>query len=301
MSDDPQIPGAETGDSPWNQPWPAPAKINLFLHVLGRRDDGFHDLQTLFQFLDFGDELRFEGRDDGQICLTGSLPGLAPEDDLVMRAARRLQKEAQSLGYAELPGVTIRLLKRIPAQGGLGGGSSDAATTLHALNHFWKLNLEEEALSRIGRTLGADVPIFLHGQASWAEGRGDRFRSVPALPEPWYLLVHPGHGVSTAELFAAPDLPRDTPAIDFETFRQQGGRNDFQGLLARRSPQLAQVLHRLAAYGEPRLTGTGSCVFLDVDNESDGRRIMSQLSPSWWAVLARGLNQSPLQKHMAAL
>lgn len=276
--------------------WPAPAKLNLFLHVLGRRDDGFHDLQTVFQFLDFCDYLRFRPRRDGRIIRHGGLDDVAPEDDLVVRAARSLLAHAGKSGRL---GVEIGLDKRIPEQAGLGGGSSDAATTLLALNHLWFLNLDVDTLADLGAGLGADVPVFIHGQAAWAEGRGDRLEPV-SLPEPWYLVVKPDCAISTAGLFASPSLRRDSEAIGLADFLAGQGRNDFQPLAAAGYPAVAQALEWLGRFGQPRLTGTGACVFVSFAEQAAATAALATLPEAWRGFVARGLNRSPLRDSLAA-
>ena len=270
--------------------WAAPAKLNLFLHVLGRRDDGYHDLQTVFQFLDFHDTLRFRPRQDGQIVRHGGLATVPADEDLVVRAARALRVLA---GRAGELGVDILLDKRIPEQGGLGGGSSNAATTLVALNHLWSLNLSLETLAAVGAELGADVPVFVHGHAAWAEGRGDQLSPV-ALPEPCYLVVNPDCAISTAALFAAPDLRRDSEAIDLADFLAGRGRNDFQPLAEAACPDVAEALAWLGRFGPARLTGTGACVFLPFDSRADAVAAHAALPEPWQGFVARGLNRSPL-------
>ncbi len=272
--------------------WPAPAKLNLFLHITGRRADGYHELQTVFQFLDYGDELRFTVRDDGVIRALHHLPGVTSDQDLTVRAARLLQESTgNSLG------ADIELTKRLPIGGGLGGGSSDAATTLVALNHLWKLKLSVDELAKLGLKLGADVPVFVHGQAAWAEGVGERLTPVD-LPEPWYVVIAPPCRVSTGEIFAAADLTRDAKPITIRDFLAGQGGNDCEALVSRRYPEVAQALQWLAGHAPARMTGTGGCVFAAFPDEPAARRAAQQFTEqrpdSGQALIAQGLNLSPL-------
>jgi 4-diphosphocytidyl-2-C-methyl-D-erythritol kinase len=272
--------------------WHAPAKLNLFLHILGRRPDGYHELQTCFQFVDLCDEVTIEVREDGAIRRAAPIPGVAEDADLCIRAARAL-KEAAACPL----GATIGVLKRIPIGGGLGGGSSDAATCLVALNQLWGLNWPVEKLAALGLTLGADVPVFVHGRAAWAEGVGERLTPLyPPLapPEANYLILKPNVFVSTAEVFQDPDLTRNSPPITIHGFLASGGRNDCLGVVRRRYPQVAQALDWLSVFGSARLTGTGACVFLACETMDRGRELMRNLPPAVDAYLARGLNDSPL-------
>ncbi|MCP1727359.1 4-diphosphocytidyl-2-C-methyl-D-erythritol kinase [Natronospira proteinivora] len=277
--------------------WPAPAKLNLFLHVLGRRDDGYHDLQTLFQFLDLGDRLGFTLRHDKAIHRSGGLPGLDEDQDLVVRAAKYLRE----VSGRDLPGVDIRLDKQIPAEAGLGGGSSDAATTLHALNRLWRLSYSDEQLADIGGELGADVPVFVHGQAAWAEGRGNRFQVISDLPEPVFLVIYPDCAVSTKTLFHSEALSRSSETITLDDYLSHGGRNDFQPIAAAQYPAVAEALRWLACYGDARLTGTGACVFAALSDVSLGRQALSLLPDAWQGFLCRGMNRSSLRLYLDAL
>lgn len=277
--------------------WPAPAKLNLFLHVTGRRPDGYHTLQTVFQLLDHCDELLIEPTDDGAILRPEGPAGLAPDDDLVVKAARLLQAESGCRQGAEL-----RVRKRIPAGGGLGGGSSDAATTLVALNRLWRLDWSAERLGALGLRLGADVPVFVHGRSAWAEGVGERLRPV-TLPPAWYLVVCPDCAVSTAEVFSAPELTRDTPETTINGFLSAGGRNDCEAVVRRRYPAVAEALDWLAEHSgarSPRLTGTGGCVFLDFGSAVAAREVLARLPSRWTGFVARGLAESPLLARAAA-
>lgn len=280
----------------WSCAWPAPAKINLFLHVTGRRADGRHELQTLFQFLDHGDTLCFRVRADGLIRRVFGAPDVAPADDLTVRAARRLQELAgTSLG------ADIAVTKRLPGGGGLGGGSSDAATTLLALDRLWDTGLGRADLAAIALELGADVPVFVAGHAAWAEGVGEQL--TPAEPrEPWYLVLVPPVTVSTAEAFADPELTRDHPPIRMRDFLAGAGVNVFEAPVRRRFPAVAEALDWLADRGlTPRLTGTGACVFGAFTEESSARAARAALPAGWRGFVARGTNRSPLATRIAAL
>ncbi len=269
--------------------WPAPAKINLFLHVLGRRPDGYHDLQTVFQFLDCCDRLEFERRDDGEIVLATPLPEIPAEQNLAVRAARSLQARA-----GVKAGVTLRIDKRLPVGGGLGGGSSDAATTLAALNHLWDARLPDQELAKLGLGLGADVPVFLYGHAAFAEGVGERLTPVDP-PESWYLLIMPECSVSTAAVFSDPDLTRHTPPITIRAFL--GGaavKNDCETVVRRRFPEVSAALDWLSERGPARLTGTGSCVYAPYAAEAQARAVGAQVPAPWRAWVVRGMNRSPL-------
>ena len=267
--------------------WPAPAKINHFLHVTGRRSDGYHLLQTVFQFLDFGDEILLSLRDDDRITLSADYK-VPQGEDLVVRAARALRETA-----GRPLGADIEVRKRIPPGGGLGGGSSDAATTLTGLNRLWDLGLDRQALARIGLELGADVPVFVHGQAAWAEGVGEQLKAV-ALPEKWFLVVHPGCAVATAEIFHHPDLTRNSPAITIRAFLAGAGANDCEPVTRRLHPEVGAALDWLRTHGEARMSGTGSCVFAAFDSEEGARALHAQLPRAWTGFVARGLNRSPL-------
>ncbi len=268
--------------------WPAPAKLNLFLHVVGRRDDGYHLLQTVFQFLDLCDRLRFVRRRDGVVRRPDPLPGVPETSDLTVRAARLLQ-EATGCRL----GVDIRLEKRLPMGGGLGGGSSDAATTLHALNRLWRLELPGDRLLALASRLGADVPVFVLGRAAWAEGVGERLQPLD-LPQPWYVVIDPGCAVSTAELFQAPELTRDCQVITIDGFLSGQGGNVFEAVVRHRHPGVAAALDWLGQYGQARLSGTGGCVFAAFEDEAGARRVCDRVPGPWRGYAARGLNRSPL-------
>lgn len=268
--------------------WPAPAKLNLFLHMVGRRADGYHLLQTVFIFLDHGDSLDFAVREDGVVVLENPLPGVPPEHDLTVRAAHLLQEAA---GVRQ--GATIRLEKRLPMGGGLGGGSSDAATTLVALNHLWQAGLSRPELERLALRLGADVPIFVHGHAAFAEGVGERFTDV-VVPEAWYLVLVPPVGVPTAQIFAAADLCRDTPAIKAEVWRPGTGHNDMEPVAVRLYPVVGEYLDMLRPYGMPRMSGSGACVFAAFPDAASANAAQQGLPAGVRSFVARGLTRHPL-------
>ncbi|WP_297527491.1 4-(cytidine 5'-diphospho)-2-C-methyl-D-erythritol kinase [Thiohalobacter sp.] len=273
---------------------PAPAKINLFLHVLGRRADGYHLLQTAFQFLDYADLLHFRRRDDACLRRLDEVPGVDPGTDLVLRAARALQRHA-----GVRLGVDIALDKRLPLGGGLGGGSSDAATTLLALNRLWGLDLPMEVLARIGLELGADVPVFVHGRAAWAEGVGERLTPIEP-PEPWYLVAWPPLSVSTAAVFSDPELTRNTPPIKISAFRPGVGRNDCEALVRRRFPEVGQLIDWMAERAPARMSGTGACVFAAFAGEAAARAALAELPAPWQGFVARGCNRSPAHEVLAS-
>lgn len=266
---------------------PAPAKLNLFLHITGRRADGYHNLQTLFQLLDVGDELRFALRDDDRLCLMDPLPGVPDSDNLVLRAARALR---ESTGCRL--GANIHLLKRLPAGGGLGGGSSDAATTLLGLNYLWGLELDLNALAAIGRLLGADVPVFVHGRSAWAEGVGDLLTPVDVEPA-WYLVLCPDCQVATAKIFAQEELTRDALPITIRAFLGQGGENHCQPVAEKLYPGVKKARLWLDDFSPARMTGTGACVFARFDSEARASAVLAQKPALWEGFVARGVNESP--------
>jgi 4-diphosphocytidyl-2-C-methyl-D-erythritol kinase len=269
----------------------APAKLNLFLHVTGRRPDGYHDLETVFQLVDLCDTVTIAPRADGRILRAPAptdplLAQLADEDDLTVRAARLLQ---QASGTGQ--GASIHVEKRIPAGGGLGGGSSDAATVLKGLNELWGLGYPPGRLAELGLMLGSDVPVFVHGRNAFASGRGERL--VPLdLPPRWFLIVHPGVSVATREVFGAPDLTRDTPPLRIPALPEGGGRNDCEPAVRRRYPEVARALDVLAPHGA-RLTGTGACVFVATGSRAAAESLAAQLPREWTGYVARGLAEAP--------
>ena len=272
--------------------WPAPGKLILFLHITARRSDGYHELQTLFRLIDHGDRLDFQIRDDGRIVATRPLPGVG-ENDLCLRAARLLQ---QHTGARH--GAAITLHKRLPLGGGVGGGSSDAATVLVALNHLWGTGLDEDTLASLGLALGADVPVFVRGRTAWAGGIGERLRPVE-LPPAWYVVLKPDVNVSTAGVFSDPALKRDSPPITIATFLSQGGRNDCEPVVVRRHPVIGEALAWLGQHAPARLTGTGACVFAAFDDEDRARQVLAAAEGRWQGFVARGLDRSPLLDRLA--
>jgi 4-diphosphocytidyl-2-C-methyl-D-erythritol kinase len=278
--------------SPTETHWPAPAKLNLFLHVTGRRADGYHELQTLFQLIDLADTLTVNVRGDGEIDRPAGPPGVPPEADLVVRAARTL-KAATGTRL----GASLRVSKRIPMGGGLGGGSSDAATTLLALNELWGCGLPVEELAALGLPLGADVPVFVQGFSAWGEGVGERLTPV-TLPEAWYVIVHPGVAVSTARVFQSPELTRNSPLITIRAFFESGGRNDCEPVVRAQVPEVAEALEWLAREAPAQLTGTGSCVFAACASAPAAERLAARVPDRWKSYVARGLNRSPLHDRL---
>lgn len=268
---------------------PAPAKLNLFLHILGRRADGYHELQTLFQLLDWGDLIHFDPNDSGEITLGGTDPGLATADNLILRAARALP----CTGH----GVHIELDKRIPTGAGLGGGSSDAATTLLALNRLWNLDLTLAELARIGARLGADIPVFVAGHSAWAEGVGEHLQPV-LIPPAWYLIACPQCHISTAEIFSHPELTRNSSPITIAAFFAGGTRNDCQNVVRKLYPEVDKALNWLEKFGDARLTGTGACAFVRFTDEASARSAGARLPQSLTGIVARGVNRSPAHQEL---
>jgi 4-diphosphocytidyl-2-C-methyl-D-erythritol kinase len=272
--------------------WPAPAKLNLFLHVTGRRPDGYHELQTLFQLIDLCDTITIAVREDGRIERPAGPVGVAPHEDLTLRAALALQ---QATGTRR--GADLRVHKRIPQGAGLGGGSSDAATTLLALNELWDCRLSLDELARLALPLGADVPVFVRGSSAWAEGIGERLTPV-TLPEAWYVIIYPGVALRTREVFQSPELTRNSPLITIRAFFQSGGHNDCEPVVRARSPEVAAALDWLAREGSARLTGTGSCVFSARTSAADAERLAARVPDRWMSFVARGLNASPVHEQL---
>ena len=272
--------------------WPAPAKLNLFLHVTGRRADGYHELQTLFQLIDLADVIGVIPRADGQIERTAGAPGIAPAADLVVRAARALkEKSGTSLG------ASLRVIKHIPVGAGLGGGSSDAATTLLVLNRLWGCALSVPELADLGGRLGADVPVFLHGSSAWAEGTGDKLTPVE-LPERWYVIIRPGISVGTAEVFQAPELTRNSPLITIRGFLESGGHNDCEPVVRARYPEVRDALEWLSLAARAHLTGTGSCIFAAFASAAAAAGVAARVPDRWTGFVARGLNTSPVHERL---
>jgi len=275
----------------WSCSWPAPAKLNLFLHVVGRRADGYHLLQTVFCFIDRVDRLRFDARDDGEIVLATPLPGVPLENDLTVRAARLLQA---ATGCRQ--GASIHLEKNLPMGGGLGGGSSDAATVLLALNHLWQTGLARQRLEEIGLALGADVPVFIHGRNTFAEGVGEAFTDVE-LPPATYLVLQPPVNVPTAAIFGAPELCRNTPPIKPAEWRPGIGHNDLQAVACARFPAVAEHLAWLRQHApDAMMTGSGACVFAAFARREAAEAALACLPVGMAGWLAEGLAAHPLAK-----
>lgn len=277
--------------------WPAPAKLNLMLHITGRRDDGYHLLQTLFQFIEFADELAFEITDHSEIIALFEMDGVPAEQNLIIRAAKALQRHSGCT-----LGAKIYLLKRLPMGGGLGGGSSDAATTLVALNHLWNLQLSSAQLAEIGLQLGADLPVFVHGHSAWAEGVGEQLQPV-SLPEPWFIVINPQIEVATADIFCAKELTRDCPPITIRDLISDGVfftdlDNVCQAVVEERYPDIAKAIRWLNHFGEARLTGTGACLFASFAEQSEAAAVLAQLPEQWRGFVARGCNRSPLMQRL---
>jgi 4-diphosphocytidyl-2-C-methyl-D-erythritol kinase len=268
--------------------WPAPAKINLFLHVVGRRADGYHLLQTQFQFLDYADTLSFQIDTQGRITRTGGLTAIAPENDLVIRAATALRAHADANA-----GANITIKKVLPAGAGLGGGSSNAATTLVALNELWRCRLDSGQLAEIGLQLGADVPVFIHGQAAWAEGVGERLTPHDDVEGP-LLVVNPGVEVSTADVFRHPQLTRDTPAIKIHDRSLAECRNDCEPVTRLLYPDVAEVIDWLSRFAPARMSGTGASVFAAFESHAEALKIAQGLPEHWSWFIAHRRNRSPL-------
>ncbi len=281
----------------WSNGWPAPAKLNLFLHITGRREDGYHLLQTVFQLLDWGDSLDFKIRSDGVIHRCNQVEGVPEDEDLVVRAAKLLQAHAR-----EPRGADIRLHKVLPMGGGLGGGSSDAATTLLALDALWELHTPAEELAALGASLGADIAVFIRGNTSWAEGIGERLQSID-LPQRWYAVVHPGVHIATAELFLSKQLTRDCETTTIADFIDGGCTNVFEPVAKQLYPEVSDAMDWLdeRLQGRSKLTGTGACVFAEVDSERDALELLSSLPTPWrgWAV--KGVNRSTVYEKLRSI
>jgi len=283
--------------SAWNLQWPAPAKLNLMLRIVGRRADDYHLLQTVFQLIDYCDYLRFSKRDDNRIVLTTPLKGVADEDNLVVRAAQILYKKAENM-QVEIPGVSISVTKKLPMGGGLGGGSSDAATTLVALNHLWRLRLSLAEIAAMGLQLGADVPVFVAGNSAWAEGVGENLQPIN-LPGYWYIVLVPDCHVSTAEVFNHPQLTRDSESITIDGFSPDEPYNDCLSVVAAGYSQVRLALEDLAVYPVSGLTGTGGCVYASFHDEADARTAAQNLAQHWKVFVAKAVNRSPLYQTLA--
>ncbi|QGZ40862.1 4-diphosphocytidyl-2-C-methyl-D-erythritol kinase [Pseudoduganella flava] len=286
---------------------PAPAKLNLFLHVTGRRPDGYHLLQTAFVLIDRADTLDFTLRDDEAIRRVTDVPGVPEEQDLIVRAARLLQQEVLRRTGALPPGVDIAIDKILPMGGGLGGGSSDAATTLMALNRLWDAGLTQQELMDLGLPLGADIPFFIFGETAFAEGVGEALRPV-AVPARWYVVIEPGVQVPTASIFTSEHLTRNTPPVIMSDFSRhyadsqdgrQFGRNDLQQVATRLFPPVAEAVEWLAAHGDARMTGSGACVFCAFHSEPEADAVLQQIPSIWKGWKARTLEKHPLLRRFA--
>ena len=284
---------------------PAPAKLNLFLHITGRRADGYHLLQTVFQILDYSDEITLDRTSDGNIKRIKGLEHVPEESDLCVRAARLLKKKTQSNCDANY-GVNISIDKRLPIGGGIGGGSSDAATVLHGLNELWECGLTVAELAVLGLQLGADVPLFVEGHSAWAEGVGEVLTPM-VLAERWYLVVHPQIFVSTAEIFADKSLTRDSETITIARFLESNTNdteldakldskleNVFEKVVRKKHPEIDQAINWLSQFSTSRLTGTGSCIFAAFDEKKLAQQVLDKLPEQWHGFVAKGVNQSPL-------
>jgi len=273
--------------------WPAPAKLNLSLHIVGRRADGYHLLQSAMQIVDLCDELHFYKRPPGVIERVGGNADIPAESDLIVRAARLLATR-----YEVFNGVGIEIHKRIPIQGGMGGGSSDAATVLVALNHLWRLDVQLDELAALGLELGADVPVFVRGHSAWAEGVGEQLTPCD-FPEQVFLVLKPQAGVSTADVFQDAELTRNSPVTTIRAFLAGGGRNDCTAVVRKRSREIAEALDWLDEFGEARLTGTGACAFVAMTDGAAARRAAARVPARWSSFVVRGLNRSPLLDRLA--
>ncbi|WP_052879717.1 4-(cytidine 5'-diphospho)-2-C-methyl-D-erythritol kinase [Vibrio coralliirubri] len=274
--------------------WPSPAKLNLFLYITGRRDNGYHELQTLFQFVDFGDELTVTANSEtSSITITPEIPGVALEDNLIWKAATALQQYT-STSF----GADIELKKVLPMGGGIGGGSSNAATVLVALNYLWQLNLSDDQLAEVGLKLGADVPVFVRGHAAFAEGVGEQLQ--PANPdEKWYLVVKPQVSIATVDIFTHSELTRNTPKRALSTLLEQEYVNDCEKIVRMLYPEVDKQLSWLLQYAPSRLTGTGSCVFAEFNSKKEAELVREQLPDTVSAFVAKGRNISPLKETLA--
>jgi 4-diphosphocytidyl-2-C-methyl-D-erythritol kinase len=286
---------AQRGDTMSKLKLPAPAKLNLFLHITGRRADGYHNLETVFQLLDYGDELEFDQDTASALSLSCSRPELANDDNLVLRAARLLVPHATVTPFCH-----IHLHKRLPAGAGLGGGSSDAATTLLALNQLWQCGLTPSALQELGLSLGADVPVFVHGSSAFADGVGEKLVNQ-TVPECWYVVLTPPCEVATREIFCHPELTRNSPSLTMRAFPFLGSRNDCQAVSCKLYPPIKAALDWLDQFAEARMTGTGASVFASFPTQAAATEILSRLPaatsnqiPGCQGFVARGVNRSPL-------
>jgi len=278
--------------SGWDESWPAPAKLNLMLRIIGRREDGYHLLQTVFQMLDLCDWITFHSLSEDVVRLEKTIPGVSENEDLTVRAARLLKQET---GCRQ--GVSIEIDKRLPMGGGLGGGSSDAATTLLVLNHLWQLELSIEKLMSMGLALGADVPVFVFGKAAWAEGVGEKLSAFD-VPESWYVVIKPEDHVDTGEIFLNKNLTRDSKSIRICDFLAGDNRNDCLEVVRRKYQAVDKALKSLSAFSEARLTGTGACVFAAFDKKQEAEKAVAALQGDWQVFLTKGQNISPLHQKL---
>ena len=271
---------------------PSPAKLNLFLHITGRREDGYHNLQTVFQLLDYGDSLTFTPNNSGKITISPNLDGVIAKDNLIVRAAKLLQQKTNCT-----QGCDIQIDKKIPMGAGLGGGSSNAATTLVGLNTLWQCGLESKTLADMGRELGADVPVFVHGNSAFAEGIGEQL-TPQEIPEQWYLVVTPNVHVSTAEIFSNPQLTRNTSPIKIRALSGEQYRNDCQAVVEKLYPAVKQALEWIKDYNSPLMTGTGASVFCSFDNQAEAVKALELVPKQWNGFVARGVNRSSLHQQL---
>ncbi len=275
-------------------PWPAPAKLNLFLHITGRREDGYHLLQTLFHFIDLSDTLYFEISDEGNITLSPSVEGVPDEENIIIKAAKMLQTETGTQ-----KGAKITLEKRLPMGGGLGGGSSDAATTLLALNKLWGLELGKSQLMKLGLKLGADVPIFIFGQTAWAEGVGESLSRVPKSQieeKNWFLVIFPKINVNTGAIFSSSELTRDKLPIKIRDFLNGATENVFEPIVAKQYPEIQEALNWLNQFSNAKLTGTGACIFASFNTEQEAHEVAAQAPEKWQVFVAKGCYTTPIEK-----
>lgn len=270
---------------------PSPAKLNLFLHITGQRPNGYHELQTIFQFIDICDELTFSSNDSGLITITPAIEGVSLEDNLIYKAGRLIQEKT---GCRK--GADIQLHKILPMGGGLGGGSSNAATALVGLNHLWQTQLSEDELAELGLQLGADVPVFVRGKAAWAEGVGETLIPMGDLEENWFVVIVPPCHVNTGEIFSHKDLTRNTPTCRMSAALRGEGRNDCESVACKLYKEVSNSLNLLKNFGSARMTGTGACVFLEVTSKQEADSVLAKLPADIQAFVAKGINQSPMQK-----
>jgi 4-diphosphocytidyl-2-C-methyl-D-erythritol kinase len=279
---------SQNNSTGWGEKWPAPAKLNLMLRIVGQRPDGYHLLQTVFQFIDLCDWITFYPVENGRVSLKNTLPGVNEADDLIVRAAQLLKVETGCQS-----GVCVAVEKNLPMGGGLGGGSSDAATTLVVLNNLWGLGLSTEKLMELGLRLGADVPIFVYGHAAWAEGVGEKINKID-VEEQWVVVIKPDCHVETREIFLAKDLTRNSKSITIADFKAGQHQNDCLAVVSQRYQSVKNALLALSEFSEPRLTGTGACVFAQFNSKDAAIDAYEALQDSWQVYLAKGLNVSPL-------